>query len=138
MILSSTRCALIACRYLVQGYNERGYVPATEVAEHYNMNARALMPALRRMVKCGLLYSRRGNTDAGFMFARHPEQINLWDIVSVLEGDLTFPCCKEVLGDITCDCGRNSSCKINSILNDGFAQIKKELRQTNLSKFAES
>lgn len=117
MILIVTRLGIIACRYLVKGYAENRYVSAPEIAEYYNMNVRALMPALRQLTRVGILRSRVGGVTPGFIFARNPAEITMHEILSALEGDPKFACCKELISDLKCDCTDKSQCGIFHLLS---------------------
>lgn len=117
MILTVTRLGIMACRYLAKGYYENRYISAPEIAEHYNMNVRALMPALRQLTRMGILRSRVGGNTPGFIFAKDPKEITLYQILNVLEGDTHFECCKELVPDLKCDCETNESCGIYTLFH---------------------
>ena len=126
MFLAITRYGLIACQYLVKGYAEGHYVAAPEIAEKYNMNVRALMPALRQLTKAGILYSRVGGSKPGFIFAKDPKNISVLDIILALEGDTQFMCTKDLMPDITCECSSKKEC----ILYEKFREILEQAKKT--------
>ena len=127
MIRIATRLGFIACRYLVQGYYDNRYISAPEIAEHYNMNVRALMPALHQLTKAGILRSRVGGTTPGFIFTKDPKDLTLFQIITALEGAVHFECCKELVPGLKCDCKNNDGCGIfssfHSILDNASNQL---------------
>ena len=78
MLLLPTRLFLIVSSYLVQGYRERVKITARQMADKYNINARALMPALRRLTQVGILKSQIGGSKPGFIFTRDPSGISIY------------------------------------------------------------
>lgn len=81
MLSNSTRFGLIACRYLVWGWRNNVWITTSDIADRYSINVRALSPALQRLVRSGLLRSRRGRTSPGFMLSRSPEEITMLDVM---------------------------------------------------------
>lgn len=136
MILTVTRLGIIACRYLVKGYDENRYISAPEIAEHYNMNVRALMPALRQMTRMGMLRSRVGGKEPGFIFAKDPAEITLYNVLSVLEGDAQFNCCKELMPELKCDCQDKTQCGIFSLFNGVIGSATNRLNDISISEYA--
>lgn len=99
MIRMATQLRIMACRYSVQGYYENRYIFAPEIAEYYNMNVRALMSTLRQLARMGILRNYVGGKEPRFIFAKAPAELTLYKILSVLEGDAQFNCCKELMSD---------------------------------------
>lgn len=117
MIRIATRLGIMACRYLANGYRENRYICAPEIAEHYNMNVRALMPSLRQLTRMGILRSRVGGNNPGFIFAKDPQKVTLLQILTALEGGTHFECCKELIPDLKCDCKENGGCGVFKIFH---------------------
>lgn len=136
MLLACTRYGLIACRYLTEGYYGNRYIPAPEIAEKYNMNIRALMPALRQLTRAGILRSRVGGTEPGFIFSRDPETISMLEILSALEGNLKITCCREIIKGLKCDCHSKEHCVILSLLGNLFDQGKSNLSRLSIKDHA--
>ena len=136
LLLSSTRCGLIACRYLAHAYRQGTYVPAPEIAAYYRMNVRTLMPALRQMTRSGILRSRVGGKEPGFILARDPKDISLGEVFSSLEGTAEIPCCKELLADINCDCEEHGACSMYQLFNDMLVQAKARIAGVSLEEHA--
>lgn len=136
MILASTRCGLIACRYLAEKYGENSYISAPEIAKRYNINVRALMPALRQLTRSGILRSRVGGTEPGFILVKHPKEISLLEILRSLEGYGDIPCCKEVMPGLRCDCRTKEECCVYKLFNDITNQMRVKLAHISLEKHA--
>lgn len=138
MTLFSTRLGIIACRYLVQGYYAEKYISAPEIAEYYNMNVRALMPALRQLTRAGILRSRVGGNSPGFIFSKNPKEFSMYHIITVLEGDFKFECCKELMDGIHCDCVDKTGCMIFSHLNRLIDSSTRYLSKISIMDHAKS
>lgn len=136
MFLASTRCGLIACRLLVKGYYENRYTTAPEIAERYNMNVRALMPALRQMTKFGILRSRVGGNRPGFIFSKPPSEITILEVLIALEGNNEMQCCKELILGLNCDCKSQKDCSIYKLFGDMVVDIKKKLEGISIEEHA--
>ena len=74
---------LMAMKHLAE-HAERGACRAKDVADSYRIPPEALAKILQRLVKAGLLHSRRG-TDGGYTLARVPGRLR----PSKLSGPLT-------------------------------------------------
>ena len=135
MILIATRLGLIACGYLVGGYYESRYISAPEIAQRYNMNVRALMPALHRLVMAGILRSRVGGTTPGFIYAKDPKELTLF----AMEGEAAFACCKELVPGLKCDCScdEKSSCTMLSLFNGMIDNATEKLSAITVADHAE-
>lgn len=138
MIRIATRLGIMACRYLVQGYYDNRYISAPEIAEHYNMNVRALMPSLRQLTRAGIFRSRVGGTTPGFIYAKDPKDLTLFQIIIALEGAAHFECCKELVPGLKCDCKDNGGCGIFSSFNAILSNASDELSTITIVKDTQS
>lgn len=137
MIRIATRLGIIACRYLVKGYYENKYISAPEIAEHYNMNVRALMPSLRQLTHRGILHSRVGGSTPGFIFAKDPKELTLYQILITLEGESHFECCKRLIPDLECNCIENNGCSIFSFFHKLIDNTANQLSAITIAAHAE-
>ena len=137
MMLIATRLGIIACGYLVSGYYDNRYISAPEIAERYNMNVRALMPALRQLTKSGILRSRVGGKEPGFIYAKDPKEYTLYQIIITLEGDARFCCTKELVPKLKCDCEDKSECQIFSLFNWVIATATDKLSSISIAEYAD-
>lgn len=138
MFLASTRCGLIACRHLARCYYTNTYTSAPEIAEKYNMNVRALMPALRQLTRYGILRSRVGGKEPGFMFSRSPREITLLEVITALEGNHSVPCCKELIAGLKCDCKAPNECGVYNLFNGVIKQMNLKMAQISIEDHARS
>ncbi|CDN31252.1 hypothetical protein BN938_1157 [Mucinivorans hirudinis] len=132
MIRIATRLGVMACRYLVQGYYENRYIPAPEIAGHYNMNVRALMPALHQLTRAGILRSRVGGTTPGFIFAKDPKEFSLHQLMVIMEGEPHFECCKEIIPDLKCGTKKCDGCGIYSLFHGVIDNAKNKFSAINI------
>lgn len=133
MFLAVTRYGLIACQYLAESYAEGRYVAAPDIAEKYNMNVRALMPALRQLTKASILRSRVGGSEPGFIFAKNPKEVSVLEILLALEGDIEFTCTKDLIPGIQCDCSSVKVCKFYETFCNIIQQAKDTLSTISIT-----
>lgn len=136
MLTHPLRYGLIACRYFVAGWHNKVWITAPEVAEYYNMNVRALNPALQRLVRAGILRSRRGGNNPGFMLSRNPSEINMLEVMKALGGEMHIDCCKTVMPELKCTC-RAEYCLICGTLRDTLNSMRAKLTDMSLERHAE-
>lgn len=136
MIRIGTRLGIIACRYLVKGYYENRYICAPEIAEHYNMNVRAVMPSLRHLTHVGILRSRVGGSAPGFIFVKDPKLITLYQIMIALEGDIYFECCKDLVVGLKCDCKTRDNCSIFTLFNTIIGDASNQFSAISIAEHA--
>lgn len=136
MFSNSTRYGLIACRYLVRGYDEGVWLSAPEIAEHYGMNARALSLPLRQLSRAGILRSRRGGSHPGFILADDPGRVSLLDVLLALEGGMKVECCRRVIPELRCDC-RPDTCSVCTIFDVELASLRGRLSAVSLRDYGE-
>lgn len=122
-MLLSTRLAFIASRFLAQAYYDGKWTTAPEIAGRYNINVRALTPALQGLTRAGILKSRVGGRTPGFIFVKEPTDIMLSEIMNALEKKEAMSCCKELIPGLVCDCSSMGDCRIFAL----FESISKEI-----------
>lgn len=133
----STRLGLIACRYLAKAHQQGVWVTAPEMAAYYNMNVRALMPALRGLVRAGILRSQVGGRTPGFAFAKSPDQVMLLDVMNALEDQIVVSCCKDLVPGLRCDCGGSSECKLHALFFELINNAHERCGKTSVASYAE-
>ena len=133
MLRLPTRLFLIVSRSLVQGYADKVKISAPSMANRYNVNSRALMPALRRLTQVGILKSQIGGSKPGFIFTRKPSKISMYEIITALEGEFKTSSCRDIMDDVTCEIDKCSDCSVFQIINKGTFQIINDLKNTTLS-----
>ncbi len=138
MFHTSTRLALIASRFLVEAYYSGYKIPSTDLASEYNMNTRALMPALRKLTQAGVLRSQTGGTDPGFIFTRDPKTISLYEVITILEGETMMIKCSAVVNDICCDIEDCDNCIFYTLTKERIDNLKTKFKNVTLFDHYES
>ena len=84
---------------------------------------------LQRLQKAKLVKSTMG-PKGGFALTKSPEEINLWSIIDVIQGEVNMNRC--LLGDFKCQ--RRANCTIHGKLAELQNQIEASLRATTLDE----
>ena len=135
MLSNPTRFGLIACRYLVWGWRNSVWITTSDIADRYSINVRALSPALQRLVRSGLLRSRRGRTSSGFMLSRSPEEITMLDVMRSHDGELHIDCCKTIFSGVRCT-SDTSECRVCGLFRGMLEKLRAELASVTLADHA--
>ncbi len=67
-------------------HHEKGPVQLGEIARRQKLSVKYLEQLIIPLKKAGLIKSHRG-ARGGYALARSPEEITVWEVVSILEGD---------------------------------------------------
>ncbi len=131
VLLLSTRLSVIACRHIVPHYYRGEAVKIPEIAEVYGFKPRSINPSFSSLVKAGILRSRVGGTykERGFMYAKDPKEITLYDIVVALEGDMLVESCSDIL---KCRPAKCDECSIHKELQKVIEHRNKILSSTTI------
>ncbi|MFI3315745.1 MAG: Rrf2 family transcriptional regulator [Rikenellaceae bacterium] len=132
MLLIPTRLCIMVCVHMVAYYYNKKRVTVPEITEHIKVNPRTLNPALTRLVRAGILNSKTGGSDRGYILARDPKEISIYDITHTIQGDTTMRCCDDVTENTTCIVKKGGNCLIYSRLNKVLLKIKEELENISL------
>ena len=138
MLSRPTRLFLIASSDLVYSYSDRLKITASDIAERHNMNPRALMPALRRLTQVGILMSQVGGSNPGFILARDPAKISMYEIITALEGGSRVLSCRDIMDDVKCDIENCDDCSIYKTINKGILFMINYLKNTTLNEHVNS
>ena len=84
-----------------------GYIPLKEIAERQEISEKYLESIVKELVKNNVVAGVRGK-GGGYRLCRPPEQINLGDILSYMEGSLSPVACLE---DGAKPCARAAVCR---------------------------
>jgi Rrf2 family protein len=126
-----TRYGLRFLVYLALQGGDR-YVQLSEAAEREGISHKYLEQIVRLLRPAGLLRSQRG-ARGGYALAREPEQIDLEELFTYLEGDLAPIACPEV-GDV--ECSRYEYCSTAELWGELETQIRSFLRARTLEDLA--
>ena len=86
-ISAKTEYACLAALELAAQYGSGEPVRIRDIAEKHGIPSRFLVQILLQLKGAGLATSTRGAA-GGYRFARDPEQVTLWDVMSVIEGPM--------------------------------------------------
>ncbi len=109
-----------------------GQIPLKDVAERQQISEKYLWNLIGPLKTAHLIKSVRGSS-GGFSIARRPEEINLKDIVSVLEGSLCLVDCVDD-PDV---CERADNCVTREIWGEISASIQEKLCSLTLRDMVE-
>lgn len=119
--------------YLARRYG-RGSTSLTAISEEQRIPRRYLEQLITVLRNHGFVRATRGAT-GGYELARSPSQINLYDIVSALEGPLTISdCIHDNTG--TC-CTMIEECAVRDVWITVHKQIHQTLTGVTLAQLAE-
>ena len=82
---------LIAMRHLA-ALPRGSACSAREIAQTYGMPTELVAKVLQRLAKIGLLASLHG-TNGGYALAKHPSEINAFEVIRALDGPLVITSC---------------------------------------------
>lgn len=108
-------------------------VPQGEILTSADLSKQLLIPErftyriLRKLLKAGLIDSIRG-PKGGYVLAKRPEEISLYDVYEAISGDLIINACvAEGLCEVGCNMGtcavHNSLCNIQNTLEEEFKNV---------------
>ena len=120
--------ALIALKHLAQ--HSDASVSAREMAAHYHIPAELMAKVLQRLARKGLLVSQQG-TNGGYVLARDPASISIFDVVEALEGPIAITPCER-----GSDCQQIQMCSVKDPLLKVKAKVVRVLGDTSIYELA--
>lgn len=127
----SARYALDGMALLAQRAGP-GYIRAEEAARRHGLPVQFLVKVFGRLVRKGLLESRRGR-GGGFVLARDPRRIRVADIVAAV-GEPGHGARKCLLG--LSPCGRNNPCPAHEAMVRVDETLRERLENISLARLA--
>lgn len=132
MLSKKTRYALMALIKLASEYGN-GTIQINEIAESEKIPQRFLENILLEMKKIGILGSRLGK-NGGYFLLKHPDEINLADLVRHFEGTIAMIYCVSEKAYQPCEfCKNESTCKVRHLFKDIRDYTFSKLQYTKLS-----
>ncbi len=106
---TKVRYGLRAILQIAEGYGQDP-VPISAISESQEISGKYLEQVVGTLRKAGLIISRKG-VRGGYILARSPEEINLWEIITALDSHTALVDC--VVDAEICD--RSGDCLTRSI-----------------------
>jgi len=125
---AKTYYALVACVDLTRNYGH-GPLRAAGIAEKHGTPVRFLELILNELKSAGIIDSKRGS-EGGFYLKDSPEEIRVYDVVRVIEGDIHIIDCDKVTDD--------GQCMFREYMGGLSAVIENYLKNTNLRELSDS
>lgn len=139
-LTTKTRYGMRAAVDLAERYKQ-GPVSVSDISRREGISVSYLEQLLNRLKKSGIVKSVRG-PQGGYVLARQPSQISTYDVVHVLEGDLSLVFC--ILDKSRKKCDKTDDCvtkllwqKLNTCIKDVLKAVTLEdlcNRKGNLKK----
>lgn len=102
-------------------------VTAKEIAGKYDIPFELLAKILQKLKKENILVSTQG-INGGYTLNRKPDDISLYNIITVIDGDLAVTECQK--GEINCTCTMHDKCTIK----DPIGMIQKDIEELFMRK----
>jgi Rrf2 family protein len=110
----------------------KGPVTLKDIAKRQEISEKYLWHLIPPLKAAGLINSVRGS-HGGYGLARHPESINLLEIVSCLEGSMCLVECAEHPSM----CKRSAACVARDVWAEASSRMRDYLASFSLEKMAE-
>lgn len=136
MLSKKTKYAINALRYLAK-QNLKEPTQISKIAENEHIPRKFLEAILLDLRNAGILGSRKGKS-GGYYLLRHPDDINIAEVVRLFEGAIALlPCVAHRYYQKCDECVDETTCGIRNI----FANIRNEtvhmLKDATLSKIVQ-
>jgi len=128
-LTTKTRYGMRAAVDLARRYKE-GPISVSSISERENISISYLEQLLNKLKKNGIVNSLRG-PHGGYMLARPPADIKVYDIVRTLEGDLNLVFC--LADKRTKNCNKIDECATKPLWQKLNASIESVLKSATLA-----
>ena len=128
--------ALIAMSHLARADGEK-LASARGIAERFGISTSLLMNVLKLLAGAGYVDSVRG-AHGGYRLARRPEQINLAEVITAIEGPIRLAECLsgEARENETCECKVMARCPIADPVHRVQRKLSDFLKSVTLAEVA--
>ncbi|MDR2849859.1 MAG: Rrf2 family transcriptional regulator [Verrucomicrobiota bacterium] len=109
-------------------HQSKGAVTLNDIAKRQEISVKYLWQVINPLKTAGLLHVTRG-AKGGYMLARAPEEVTLFEIVTILEGELSLVDC--LMKDVSCT--MTGSCVARSVWHDVNEAISKAMKGITLA-----
>jgi len=132
MLTQKTRYAMLAMIRLAREYGA-GTLMINDIAESEKIPKRFLESILLELKKNGYLGSKLGKR-GGYYLLKHPEMVNLLEIVRLFEGTVALlPCTSEKYYNACVHCKDEENCNIRRAFKDIRDYTFNKLSETTLA-----
>jgi len=136
MLSKKTRYAMLALTKLAKEYGN-GPILISDISTSQQIPQRFLENILLELKKMGVLGSRLGKT-GGYFLIKHPDEVNLEDIVRHFEGSIAMLYCISEKSYQPCEfCKKEESCKIRGVFKEIRDNTLSVLKKTSLSQLVD-
>ncbi|HOK40753.1 MAG TPA: RrF2 family transcriptional regulator [bacterium] len=123
-----TRYGIRALIYLALNYKNQP-IQLNEISKNENISVRYLEQIMNKLISCGVVEGIRGY-NGGFILTKPIDKINLYEVIKILEGNLTPVNCLD--GSFKCDV--YYKCGAKYIWEELNKQIKNTLNKISLKE----
>ncbi|MFA6133002.1 MAG: Rrf2 family transcriptional regulator [Phycisphaerae bacterium] len=135
-VTKKTEYALVAMAHLAALGNEQ-VASAREIAGLFGISQSLLMNVLKQLASAGYVESTRGSR-GGYRLSRLPEEINLADLVTAIEGPLRqSDCILGSMGDHQCSGSAMASCPVADPVHRVQRKLRDFLKNVTLAEIAQ-
>jgi len=125
MVLSKTCNYALRASLYVASQKNRDYIPINEISDNLNISFHFLTKILQTLTETEIMISFRG-PKGGVRLAKSPSEINLYNIITTIDGNDIFEKC--LLG--LHDCQNSKPCPLHEQWN-GIRENLKKMFQSN-------
>jgi len=137
MISNTCKYGIRALVYLASKLEKSENINIKQISKELNLPTPFMAKIFQQLVKNKILYSSKG-PHGGFHFAKDPEKISVYEIISIIDGNELFENC--VIHNRTCKSADEKS--LLCPIHDKFADIREKLitifKETTIHHLVES
>jgi len=134
MVLNQATEYAMRMLLLLAKQNSKSLTGAASICEEELIPKRFLFKIVRDLTREGIVKSTRGK-DGGFMLARNPEEITLYEIIEAVEGPIAVSKC--LIDTNKCNKEATAHCILYKELGELRNEINYKLQNTNLKTLLE-
>lgn len=123
-----------AIRIIYTLAHKKGLTNARTISEETFVTLRFTLKILRKLVIAGLVNSKKGS-HAGYILAKSPEDISIYDIIYAVCGEYNLSRC--LADDYNCIRKESVGCKIQPVFDRVSKMVRTELSQVKIADLME-
>lgn len=137
MLSNTCKYGIRAMVYLAVNHKDNNNIGIKKISKDLDLPSPFLGKILQNLVKEGILSSTKG-PHGGFALKKDPNEITMYDIVKIIDGDSIFEDC--FLGLKICENNpaHESECEFRKISHAVRLQLKKAYQTQTIGSFAKS